>query len=176
MTIDLGYAYWPQPDGRVLGFIDVHRHEKFLSNMLAGVGGIDHALLVVACDDGVMAQTREHLQILQLTGNLQLTVALTKADRVDEARIGEVREEVLAALDNYGFADTVLFVTAANEGRGIAELRAHLQQLPARSHAAQHRFRGYRPCVYGERGGTGGDRNGAERRGKRGRYAMVDRR
>ncbi len=141
MTIDLGYAYWPQPDGRVLGFIDVPGHEKFLSNMLAGVGGIDHALLVVACDDGVMAQTREHLQILQLTGNLQLTVALTKADRVDEARIGEVREEVLAALDNYGFADTVLFVTAANEGRGIAELRAHLQQLPARSHAAQHRFR-----------------------------------
>ena len=141
MTIDLGYAYWPQPDGRVLGFIDVPGHEKFLSNMLAGVGGIDHALLVVACDDGVMAQTREHLQILQLTGNLQLTVALTKADRVDEARISEVREEVLAALDNYGFADTVLFVTAANEGRGIAELRAHLQQLPARLHAAQHRFR-----------------------------------
>lgn len=60
MTIDLGYAYWPQPDGRVLGFIDVPGHEKFLSNMLAGVGGIDHALLVVACDDGVMAQTREH--------------------------------------------------------------------------------------------------------------------
>lgn len=125
----------------MLGFIDVPGHEKFLSNMLAGVGGIDHALLVVACDDGVMAQTREHLQILQLTGNLQLTVALTKADRVDEARIGEVREEVLAALDNYGFTDTVLFVTAANEGRGIAELRAHLQQLPARLHAAQHRFR-----------------------------------
>lgn len=100
MTIDLGYAYWPQPDGRVLGFIDVPGHEKFLSNMLAGVGGIDHALLVVACDDGVMAQTREHLAILQLTGNPQLTVALTKADRVDEARIDEVREEVLAALVN----------------------------------------------------------------------------
>jgi selenocysteine-specific elongation factor len=56
---------------------------KFLSNMLAGVGGIDHALLVVACDDGVMAQTREHLAILQLTGKPSLTVALTKADRVD---------------------------------------------------------------------------------------------
>lgn len=66
------------------------RHEKFLSNMLAGVGGIDHALLVVACDDGVMAQTREHLAILQLTGNPMLTVALTKADRVDEARVDEV--------------------------------------------------------------------------------------
>ncbi len=140
MTIDLGYAYWPQPDGRVLGFIDVPGM-KNSSQHAGGRRRYRSRLLVVACDDGVMAQTREHLQILQLTGNLQLTVALTKADRVDEARIGEVREEVLAALDNYGFADTVLFVTAANEGRGIAELRAHLQQLPARSHAAQHRFR-----------------------------------
>ncbi len=75
------------------GFIDVPGHEKFLSNMLAGVGGIDHALLVVACDDGVMAQTREHLAILQLTGNPMLTVALTKADRVDEARVNEVERQ-----------------------------------------------------------------------------------
>ncbi|WP_409249513.1 selenocysteine-specific translation elongation factor [Enterobacter hormaechei] len=136
MTIDLGYAYWPQPDGRVLGFIDVPGHEKFLSNMLAGVGGIDHALLVVACDDGVMAQTREHLAILQLTGNPQLTVALTKADRVDE-----VREEVLAALSEYGFKDAALFVTVATEGRGIDALRDHLQQIPSREHASHHRFR-----------------------------------
>lgn len=141
MTIDLGYAYWPQPDGRVLGFIDVPGHEKFLSNMLAGVGGIDHALLVVACDDGVMAQTREHLAILQLTGNPQLTVALTKADRVDEARIDEVREEVLTALSEYGFKDASLFVTVATEGRGIDALRDHLQQIPSREHASQHRFR-----------------------------------
>ncbi|EOZ1409249.1 TPA: selenocysteine-specific translation elongation factor [Enterobacter hormaechei subsp. xiangfangensis] len=141
MTIDLGYAYWPQPDGRVLGFIDVPGHEKFLSNMLAGVGGIDHALLVVACDDGVMAQTREHLAILQLTGNPQLTVALTKADRVDEARIDEVREEVLAALSEYGFRDAALFVTVATEGRGIDALRDHLQQIPSREHASHHRFR-----------------------------------
>ena len=141
MTIDLGYAYWPQPDGRVLGFIDVPGHEKFLSNMLAGVGGIDHALLVVACDDGVMAQTREHLAILQLTGNPQLTVALTKADRVDEARINEVREEVLAALSEYGFKDAALFVTVATEGRGIDALRDHLQQIPSREHASHHRFR-----------------------------------
>ncbi|TLU64026.1 selenocysteine-specific translation elongation factor [Enterobacter sp. MF024] len=141
MTIDLGYAYWPQPDGRVLGFIDVPGHEKFLSNMLAGVGGIDRALLVVACDDGVMAQTREHLQILNLTGNPQLTVALTKADRVDDARVEEVREEVLATLRDYGFADATLFVTVAAEGRGIDALRAHLQQLPDRAHADHHRFR-----------------------------------
>ncbi|MEJ5070063.1 selenocysteine-specific translation elongation factor [Leclercia sp. G3L] len=141
MTIDLGYAYWPQPDGQVLGFIDVPGHEKFLSNMLAGVGGIDHALLVVACDDGVMAQTREHLQILQLTGNPQLTVALTKADRVDDARVEAVRDEVLATLRDFGFADATLFVTVATEGRGIDALRAHLQQLPARAHADHHRFR-----------------------------------
>ncbi|MCR3680810.1 selenocysteine-specific translation elongation factor [Citrobacter freundii] len=141
MTIDLGYAYWPQPDGRILGFIDVPGHEKFLSNMLAGVGGIDHALLVVACDDGVMAQTREHLQILQLTGNPQITVALTKADRVDEARIEEVRAEIQATLGNYGFAESVLFVTAASEGRGIEELREHLLQLTSREHARDHSFR-----------------------------------
>ncbi|HAS1144265.1 TPA: selenocysteine-specific translation elongation factor [Enterobacter cloacae] len=141
MTIDLGYAYWPQPDGRVLGFIDVPGHEKFLSNMLAGVGGIDHALLVVACDDGVMAQTREHLAILQLTGNPQLTVALTKADRVDATRINEVREAVEATLREYGFTDAVLFETVATEGRGIDALRHHLQQLSSREHASHHRFR-----------------------------------
>ena len=141
MTIDLGYAYWPQPDGRVLGFIDVPGHEKFLSNMLAGVGGIDHALLVVACDDGVMAQTREHLAILQLTGNPQLTVALTKADRVDATRINEVREAVQATLREYGFTDAALFETVATEGRGIDALRHHLQQLSSREHVSHHRFR-----------------------------------
>lgn len=141
MTIDLGYAYWPQPDGRVPGFIDVPGHEKFLSNMLAGVGGIDHALLVVACDDGVMAQTREHLAILQLTGNPALTVALTKADRVDEARIAEVREEVEKTLQAFGYPQATLFITAAAEMRGIDELRAHLLQLPERPHPEQQRFR-----------------------------------
>lgn len=141
MTIDLGYAYWPQPDGRVLGFIDVPGHEKFLSNMLAGVGGIDHALLVVACDDGVMAQTREHLAILQLTGSPTLTVALTKADRVDDARVSDVEQQVQEVLREYGFAGATLFVTAANEGRGIEALREHLQLLPARQHASHQTFR-----------------------------------
>ncbi|MDG1640362.1 selenocysteinyl-tRNA-specific translation elongation factor SelB [Klebsiella huaxiensis] len=141
MTIDLGYAYWPQPDGRVLGFIDVPGHEKFLSNMLAGVGGIDHALLVVACDDGVMAQTREHLAILQLTGKPTLTVALTKADRVETARVEEVRAEIDAVLAEFGFTDATLFATAATQNRGIAELREHLLQLSARAHPQHQRFR-----------------------------------
>ncbi|SMQ88370.1 SelB translation factor [Raoultella ornithinolytica] len=141
MTIDLGYAYWPQPDGRVLGFIDVPGHEKFLSNMLAGVGGIDHALLVVACDDGVMAQTREHLAILQLTGKPSLTVALTKADRVEAQRVEEVRGDVTAVLAEFGFTDATLFATAATENQGIAELREHLLQLSARAHPQHQCFR-----------------------------------
>ncbi len=136
MTIDLGYAYWPQPDGRVLGFIDVPGHEKFLSNMLAGVGGIDHALLVVACDDGVMAQTREHLAILQLTGKPTLTVALTKTDRVAAARVAEVQAEVEQTLGELGFDAVAFFPTAAAENIGIAELRSHLLQLAERPRPA----------------------------------------
>ncbi|MBV8043225.1 selenocysteine-specific translation elongation factor [Pluralibacter sp.] len=141
MTIDLGYAYWPQPDGRSLGFIDVPGHEKFLSNMLAGMGGIDHALLVVACDDGVMAQTREHLAILQLTGRPTLTVALTKADRVDPARVAAVRQQVEAVLQELGFGAATVFVTAATQAQGIDALRAHLQQLPEREPLQHQRFR-----------------------------------
>ncbi|MGS4819088.1 selenocysteine-specific translation elongation factor [Raoultella terrigena] len=141
MTIDLGYAYWPQPDGRVLGFIDVPGHEKFLSNMLAGVGGIDHALLVVACDDGVMAQTREHLAILQLTGKPSLTVALTKADRVEAQRVDEVRADTEAVLAEFGFTSAALFVTAVPSGRGISALREHLLQLSERGHPQHQRFR-----------------------------------
>lgn len=82
-----------------------------------------------------MAQTREHRAILQLTGNPTLTVALTKADRVDDARIQEVQQQVQDVLSDYGFAQATLFVTAANEGLGIDALREHLLQLPAREHA-----------------------------------------
>ncbi len=141
MTIDLGYAYWPQPDGRVLGFIDVPGHEKFLGNMLAGIGGIDHALLVVACDDGVMAQTREHLAILRLSGRAQLTVALTKADRVDNARVAEVRAQVLAELAQQGWHDTPVFVTAAAREEGIDALRQHLLALQPAERPRTRRFR-----------------------------------
>jgi selenocysteine-specific elongation factor len=109
-----------------------------------------------------MAQTREHLAILQLTGNPQLTVALTKADRVDDARVSEVREEVQATLREYGFADAPLFVTVATEGR-IDELRHHLQQLTSRDHASHHRFRLAIDRAFTKRRGSGGDRYGAER-------------
>lgn len=147
MTIDLGYAYWPQQDGSSIGFIDVPGHEKFLANMLAGVGGINHALLVVACDDGVMAQTREHLAILRLAGCQCVTAILTKADRVDEQRVAEVVLNVQAELQRQGWHDASLFITAANEGRGIAELQTYLQQLHQKSADHQNQQQRFRLAI-----------------------------
>ncbi len=176
MTIDLGYAYWPQPDGRVLGFIDVPGHEKFLSNMLAGVGGIDHALLVVACDDGVMAQTREHLAILQLTGKPTLTVALTKTDRVAAARVAEVQAEVEQTLGELGFDAVAFFPTAAAENIGIAELRSHLLQLAERPARSSSGFAWRWIALHRQRRGAGGHRDGALRRSTGRGYPMAYRR
>ncbi len=141
MTIDLGYAYWPQPDGRVLGFIDVPGHEKFLANMLAGIGGIHHALLVVACDDGVMPQTREHLQLLSLAGQPPLSVALTKADRVDQARIAEVQQQVAQLTQQLGWLAVPQFVTSSHTQQGIDALRQHLTTLQEPPFNPAYRFR-----------------------------------
>lgn len=141
MTIDLGYAYLPLEEGRVLGFIDVPGHEKFLANMLAGVGGVKQALLVVACDDGVMAQTQEHLTILRLLNIRSLTVALTKADKVDAQRQREVRQQVMQLLHNSGLPEAALFVTSAVQNKGITELREHLITLMHEETDDIHRFR-----------------------------------
>ncbi len=129
MTIDLGYAYWPQSDGSSVGFVDVPGHEKFLANMLAGIGGIDHVLLVVACDDGVMAQTKEHLAILRLIGCPAITVVLTKADRVASLRVVDVRQQIEYELATQGWIGAPLFITAATDEESIALLRQHLLQL-----------------------------------------------
>ena len=85
ITIELGFAYADLGGGGVTGFVDVPGHERFVHTMLAGAGGIDLALLVVAADDGVMPQTREHLAILDLLGVHRGIVALTKADLADRA-------------------------------------------------------------------------------------------
>jgi len=98
ISIELGYAYTPLQSGEVLGFIDVPGHERLVHTMVSGACGIDFALLVIAADDGVMPQTREHLGILELLGVSQGTVALTKIDRVDEARVLAVEAEVEAFL------------------------------------------------------------------------------
>ncbi|MDR0770289.1 MAG: selenocysteine-specific translation elongation factor [Burkholderiales bacterium] len=129
MTIDLGYAYLPLPDSDILGFIDVPGHEKFLTNMLAGVGGVQHALLVVACDDGVMPQTEEHLAILHLLRIPGLTVVLTKIDKVEAARCAEVRAALEQELRRYAWNSVAFFEVSATTGDGIAALKAHLQAL-----------------------------------------------
>jgi selenocysteine-specific elongation factor len=93
LTIDLGFAWFTLPDGREVSIVDVPGHERFIKNMLAGVGGIDLALVVVAADEGVMPQTREHLAIIDLLGIRQGVVALTKADLVDSDLLAISRAE-----------------------------------------------------------------------------------
>lgn len=138
ISIALGYAYAPLPNGDVLGIIDVPGHEKFVHTMAAGAVGIDHALLVVAADDGVMPQTREHLDILQLLGVAQASIALSKADRASPAQIAQVRAQLMELLAPTPFAGAAIFETAAAqpEDPGVAALRRHLetlaQQMPAR--------------------------------------------
>ncbi|MBV2163574.1 MAG: selenocysteine-specific translation elongation factor [Comamonas sp.] len=131
ISIELGYAYLPLPDGQVLGIIDVPGHEKFIPTMAAGAVGIDHALLVVAADDGVMPQTLEHVQILQLLGIRSASVAITKADCVPPERIAEVQDEVTAILGVTAMAGAPLFPTAAArpDDPGTWALRQHLMQL-----------------------------------------------
>src|SRR5712672_3654821 len=94
MTIDLGFAWLRLPNGVEVSIVDVPGHERFIHNMLAGVGGIDIALLVVAADEGVMPQTREHVAILDLLRVRRGVVALTKSDLVDAEWLELVREEV----------------------------------------------------------------------------------
>jgi len=96
ISIDLGFAYWSSAGGALIGFVDVPGHERFVRNMLAGVCGIDFAMVVVAADDGVMPQTVEHLQILDLLGIRRGLVVMSKVDRADNARRGEVQSEIAA--------------------------------------------------------------------------------
>ena len=127
LSIDLGFAYQTLDDGTTLGFVDVPGHEKFIRNMLAGVGGIDLGLLVVAADDGVMPQTREHAAILDLLGISAGLVAITKIDMVSETRVLEVMEEVEGLLQETTLAGAALFPVCAPRGDGVGELKSALQ-------------------------------------------------
>ncbi|HEX3379391.1 MAG TPA: selenocysteine-specific translation elongation factor [Paraburkholderia sp.] len=129
ISIELGYAYVPLENGDVLGLIDVPGHEKLVHTMTAGASGIDFALLVIAADDGVMPQTREHLAIVELLGIRRGAIALTKIDRVDDERLREVRDEVSAFVGDSVLRDAPVFDTCATrEGdAGVAALNAHLR-------------------------------------------------
>ena len=126
ITIDLGFAYVPLETGGVLGFVDVPGHERLVHTMIAGASSIGMALLVVAADDGVMPQTREHLQILSLLGVSRGVVALTKTDLVDGERALEVELQVATLLAGTELAGAPVFPVSATSGAGIAALRAHL--------------------------------------------------
>ena len=132
LSIDLGFAYAPLPDGSVLGFVDVPGHERFVRNMLAGVTGIDYALLVVAADDGPMPQTREHLAILDLLGVSEGAVAITKIDRTSRDRVAETSATVTALVSASSLAGAALFPVSGISGEGLPALRRHLEEAAAR--------------------------------------------
>lgn len=134
ISIDLGYAYVPLENGDVLGYVDVPGHERLIHTMVAGACGIDFALLVVAADDGVMPQTREHASILELLGVTRGAVALSKADRVDGQRLQDVKADVMAALSSGVLRDAPVFPLDATDSSdsGIDALRRHLHHAATR--------------------------------------------
>jgi len=142
ISIDLGFAYLPLADGGLIGFVDVPGHERFIRNMLAGVSGIDFALLIVAADDGVMPQTIEHLQILDLLQINHGAIAITKADRADAEQIEFVSTEVRELLANTQLANAPIFPVSAMTGVGMPALLEHLKHnahtLHRRNNVGQH--------------------------------------
>jgi selenocysteine-specific elongation factor len=126
LTIDLGFAWATLPSGREVGFVDVPGHERFVHNMLAGVGGIGCALFVVDASEGWRPQSAEHLAILDLLGVPAGVVALTKADLVDQATLERVAAEVAGRLEGTTLAGAELVATAAPSGVGVAALAAAL--------------------------------------------------
>ena len=125
ISIDLGFAPLALPSGRALSVVDVPGHERLVRTMIAGASGIDLVLLVVACDDGVMPQTREHLAICQLLGIERAVVALTKRDAVDDETAELARVDVEELLEGTPYAGAPLVETAAPTGAGLTEPWAH---------------------------------------------------
>lgn len=126
ISIDIGFAYMRAADGSTIGFVDVPGHERFIRNMLAGATGIHFAVLVVAADDGVMPQTREHVAILDLLGVRDGVVALTKADLVGSDRLAAVRNEISNLLLGTALANCDVIPVSSATGMGVGELRDHL--------------------------------------------------
>lgn len=133
MTIDLGFAWVALPSGTEASIVDVPGHERFIKNMLAGAGGIDVALVVVAADEGVMPQTREHVHILDLLGVRAGVVALTKADLVDEEWLTLVRQEVGDLLSATALRDSPMVAVSALTGRGLGDLLVELDRAVSRA-------------------------------------------
>ena len=122
ITIELGFAALDLPNGLRLGIIDVPGHEKFVKNMVAGAGGIDFVVLVIAADEGVMPQTREHLEICSLLGIRHGVVALTKMDLVDPDWLSLVQEDIREFLRGTFLEGAPIVPVSAVKGQGLEEL------------------------------------------------------
>jgi selenocysteine-specific elongation factor len=144
ISIDLGFAALPLGDDVTAGIVDVPGHERFLKNMLAGTGGIDLVMLVIAADEGVMPQTREHLAMLGLYGVRDGVVVLNKIDKVDPEWLALVEEDVAAILAGTFLAAAPLLRVSAVTGEGLARLRdallAAARAVPARDSQAPFRL------------------------------------
>lgn len=126
LTIDLGFAWFTLPSGREVSVVDVPGHERFVHNMLAGAGGIDAVMLVIAADEGVMPQTREHLDIIELLNINTGVVVLTKVDSVDEEWIQLVEADVHKFLSHSSLADVPMVRVSAVKQQGLNDLRQEL--------------------------------------------------
>jgi selenocysteine-specific elongation factor len=131
ITIDLGFAFLEEPDGLTIEIVDVPGHERFVKNMLAGVGGIDLAMLVIAADESVMPQTREHLAICALLHIRTGLVVLTKTDTVEADWIALVRDDVATLVRGTFLEGAPVVAVSAKTGAGLDELRATLARLAA---------------------------------------------
>jgi len=129
MTIDLGFAWLQLPSGREVGIVDVPGHEHFIKNMLAGVGGIDLALLIVAANEGVMPQTKEHLAILDLLGIKKGIVVITKKDLVDEEWLSLVKMDVEELIAPTTLSGAPIVAVSAVTREGLPDLVAAIDQL-----------------------------------------------
>ncbi len=146
LTIDLGFAYQSLNDGQILGFVDVPGHERFVRNMLAGVTGIDFALLVVAADDGIMAQTEEHLAILDLLNINSGAVAISKIDAISKSRVAEVERHISDQLKHTTLKDAKIFQVSGITGAGIPELKQYLEDT-AKQHKARSKHGHFRLAI-----------------------------
>ncbi|MBD3278212.1 MAG: selenocysteine-specific translation elongation factor [Candidatus Aegiribacteria sp.] len=143
ITIELGYAFMPLSDGGRMAFIDVPGHEGFIRQMVAGTATVDFFMLVVSADEGVMPQTREHLDILKLLDVKKGVAAITKCDLVDSEMQELVEVEVTEFLEEKGFTDVPVFRVSPVDGFGMEELRDALDHLASsmESRSAQGPFR-----------------------------------
>ena len=132
MTIDLGFAHLELPNGVLIGIVDVPGHEKFIKNMLAGAHGIDFVLFVIAADEGVMPQTREHLTVCEVLGTKRGIVVLTKKDVVDEEWLELVKEDVKEFLKGTFLEGAPIIPVSSKTGEGLKELLEEMDKLAAK--------------------------------------------